>query len=55
MGGSGGGGGRRLHPFVGAGAHLACDVACHIIVVVAGGGCEWMVMVVGGGGCWQAW
>ena len=34
---------------------LACDVACHVIVIVVGGGCEWMAMVVGGGGCWQWW
>ena len=46
---------RRLCPFMGAGARLACDVACHVVVIVAGGGCEWMVMVVGGGGCWRAW
>ena len=30
---------------------LACDVACHVVVVVIGGGCEQMAMVVGGGGC----
>ena len=30
---------------------LACDVACHFVVVVVGGGCEQMAMVVGGGGC----
>ena len=42
----------HLCPFIGAGACLACDVACHDIVIMAGGGCEWMVMVVGGGGCW---
>ena len=30
---------------------LACDVACHVVVVVVGGGCEQMAMVVGGGGC----
>ena len=30
---------------------LACDVACHVVVVVVGGGCEQMGMVVGGGGC----
>ena len=46
------GGRHRLCPFMGAGACLACDMACHTIVVMAGGGCEWMVMVVGGGGCW---
>ena len=34
---------------------LACDVACHVIVVVVGGGCEQMAMVVGGGGCWRRW
>ena len=34
---------------------LACDVACHVIVVVVGGGCEQMAMVVGGCGCWQWW
>ena len=35
---------------------LACDVACHVIVVVVvGGSCEQMVMVVGGGSCSQRW
>ena len=43
----------RLCPFMGAGTHLACDVACHIVVVMAGGGCE--RMVGGGGGCWRPW
>ena len=42
----------RLCPFMGAGTHLACDVACYVVVVMAGGGCERMVMVGGGGGCW---
>ena len=46
---------RRLCPFVGAGARLACDVACHVVVVVVGGGCEQMVMVVGAGSCWRLW
>ena len=40
---------------LGAGTHLACDVACHVVVVVAGGGCERMVMVGVGGGCWRPW
>ena len=49
----GGGRGRgHLCPFMGAGTHLACDMACHIVVVMAGSGCEQMVMVGGGGGCW---
>ena len=30
-------------------------VACHVVVVVIGGGCEQMAMVVGGGGCWRQW
>ena len=30
----------------------ACDVACHVVVVMVGGGWEWLVMIVGGGGCW---
>ena len=30
---------------MGAGTHLACDVAWHVVVVMAGGGCERMVMV----------
>ena len=34
---------------------LACEVACHVIVVLIGGGCEQMAMVVGGGGCWRRW
>ena len=55
MGGGGHRGHHHLHPFMGAGARLACDMACHVVVVVAGGGCERMVMVVGGGGCWRAW
>ena len=41
----------RLCPFMGAGTHLACDVACHVIVIVAGGGCERMVMVAAVGDC----
>ena len=24
----------------------------HVIVVVVGGGCEWLVTVLGGGSCW---
>ena len=46
---------RRLCPFMDAGARLARDVACHIVVVVVGGGCEQIVMVVGAGGCWRPW
>ena len=45
----------RLFPFMGAGTHLACDVACDVVVVMAGGGCERMVMVGGGGRCWRPW
>ena len=45
----------RLCFFMGAGARLACDVACNVVFVMAGGGCEQMVMVVGSGGCWQLW
>ena len=28
------------------GCVLGCDVACHVVVVVVGGGCEQMAMVV---------
>ena len=40
---------------LGTGTHLACDVACHVVVIVAGGGCERMVMVGGGGCCSRPW